>query len=265
MHSKYLKVPVEMATFALTEHKIKQVSTYLASQFIYSGNAHSRDKPVHKIAELTGYPVKSVYRYAKWLIKRNWFGKSPQGRYYFNGIRRVHQFESWRFARAVIMQPKDFKNFKAFISGVAISNLAITKARHREHKATPRKHRSKNSAGLSISYISNCINISASMAYRIRKLANKAGYIKSEPNLIRIINLTPHDLKAAKASNISKIPVQLFGYPGTFYSNIDKIRYKSSQLYLQEPNQIVPMLPIKSFKGLSKYRPPSVASTVSLK
>lgn len=51
------------------------------------------------------------------------------------------------------------------------------------------------------------------MTYRIRKLANKHGYIKSESNLIRITNLKPKDLKAAKFHSVGSLKLTIFGYP----------------------------------------------------
>lgn len=110
----YIKIPTEMAEFTLREGVTRQVACYTASQLIYSGNAHSSDRPVHKIAGATGYPVSSVYRYFDWLINRNWFGKNKYGRYYFRGIDKVHQIESWKYKRSVIMQKRDLQNIKAF-------------------------------------------------------------------------------------------------------------------------------------------------------
>lgn len=253
--NNYLKLPCELALFALREDKIKQAACYTASHLIYSGNAHSSDKPVHTIASATGYPSSSVYRYFDWLISRNWFGKNKYGRYYFRGIDRVHKIEGWKFARAAIMHKKDLQNIKAFFTSVVCASLALTReGNRREQASTHRFTRSKLPASpISLFLLEDVLDVSQSTAYRLRKLAADSNYINNDMNMVQITNLQPDDLKHAKANHIEELPVELFGHAGRRITAIDRIRYKKKKLFLQEPNLVQALIEVKSRRNISTY------------
>ena len=231
-----------MATFALSQHKIKEVACYTASQFLFSGNAHSRDKPVHEIANLTGYPAKSVYRYVKWLINRNWIGKSPYGRYYFRSFERIRDMEYWKYSRAVIMRMNNFENITAFFTATVLTSLTETAARWSCQRG------SSKPAGRPVSYkaFANTLEVSERYAVKLIKTAKKNNYIDVEPNLPRVINITPKELKAAKFHKVESLPVKLFGYADTFYVSVDRIRFIDGDLHLQRPNLINSNLSLKA-------------------
>ena len=252
-----------MAVFALREHKAKQVGCYTASQFIYSGNAHSSDKPVHAVADATGYPVKSVYRYFDWLLQRNWFGKNRYGRYYFRGIDRVHEIEGWKFGRAAIMYPKDLKHFKAYAAGVVCASLVQTGKGQRGEQV---KGCSKPDVGpISLSALANTLNISTKTAYRLRNLADKCSYIDNRPNLIEITNWTADDLTELKRQDLNQIPVELLGYSDRKMVPLDRIRYEDDKLKLQGPNLIKSLIQLKGRRGLSQSTPKNPSTNVSQK
>ncbi|MCW9708088.1 hypothetical protein [Fodinibius salsisoli] len=261
--STRLKIPCEMAVFACSEHKYKQVGCYTASHFIYSGNAHSSDKPVHAVAEATGYPVKSVYRYFRWLICRNWFGKNSYGRYYFRGIDQVHQIEGWKFARAAMMRSKDLQNIQAFMAGVVCASLVQTGKGQRGEQV---KGCSKHDVGpISLSVLADVLDVSTRHAQKLRKMADEANYIRNKPTLTEITNWTPEDLKELKKQDLHYLPVELLGYADKKVTAIDRIRYKDDKLFLQEANTIKYLLQLKSRKGLSQYQPPNPSTNVRTK
>lgn len=263
MNTNYIKIPVEMALFALREQKSKQVACYTASQFLFSGNAHRNDKPVQRIANTIEVSNSSVYRYFKWLIDRNWFGKSRYGRYYFRGIDKIHAIENWQFARAVKMYPKDLKKIKAFMTGAVCASLVQTGKGQRRERA---KGRSKQTVGLiSLSVLANTLDVSTKTAYRLRKLADNHNYIENSPTLTEITNWSPNDLKELKRQDLKYLPVELLGYADKKITAIDRIRYEDDKLYLQEPNRIKSLLQLKSRKGLSNYQPPNPCNNVRQK
>ncbi|MEX0769681.1 MAG: hypothetical protein WD035_03055 [Balneolaceae bacterium] len=103
----YIKMPIEMAQYALTQHKIREVQSYLAGHFIYPGKAPICNKPVIKISKLCKTSVSTVYRALKWLRERNWIGKDDRnGWYFFRALNRIHDIEKWMFSRAVITKKK---------------------------------------------------------------------------------------------------------------------------------------------------------------
>jgi hypothetical protein len=253
MSTDYLKIPCELAIFALQEQKYKQAACYTATQFLYGGNAHSSDKPVHKVSSATGYPLKSVYRYFMWLIDRNWIGKSPHGRYYFRGIDRVHGIEGWQFGRAAIMHPKDLKNIKAFMAGVVLASLAKTERGERTERLLPG---SKPPASpISSSVLADTLQVSIRTARKLRKLAHKCRYVNSELNLVQITNWTPNDLTELKKQDVQRLPVELLGYADKKIVPLDRIRYENNKLKLQAPNNVEPLLSLTTRRGLLNTAP----------
>jgi hypothetical protein len=246
-----------MAIFAFREQKYKQACTYAASQFLYSGNAHSSDKPVHAVSSATGYPLKSVYRYFKWLIDRNWFGKNEYGRYYFRGIDRVHEIENWQFGRAAIMHPKDLKKVKAFMAGVVLASLAKTREGQRREQSIPgsTKRSIPPAAPISSSVLAGTLEVSTRTARKLRKLADKENYVNSRPNLVPITNWTADDLTMLRKQGLHQLPIELFGYPDKKKVSLDRIRYEDDKLVLQLPNLVEPLIQLKSRRYLSKYQP----------
>jgi len=242
-----------MAQFALTEHKTRQVGTYTASQFLYSGNAHSSDKPIHSVSDATGYPAKSVYRYFKWLTDRNWIGKNDYGRYYFRGIDRVHEIEGWQFGRAAIMQKKDLKNIKAFLAGVVLASLAKTERGERTERKLPG---SKPPASpISLSVLADTLQVCKSTAYKLRNLADTCKYIENRPNLVTITNWTPDQLTQLKDQDMHQLPVELLGYADRKIVPLDRIRYEDNKLKLQLPNKVQPLIDLTTRRGLLNTAP----------
>lgn len=252
MKSTYLKIPVELAQFSLTEGKVREAGTYLSGLFLYPGKVRTDDTPAQGIAEVIDISERSVYRHFKWLLSRNWIGKDTENNWlFFRGLDRVHSIEGWQFARAAIMQKRDLQTLRAFMAGVVLSSLVKTGKGQQTERLTGRSE--PTAAPVSLSVLADALEVSTSTAYRLRKLADEHNYIKNKPNLVQVTNWTPDDLKHLKASDVGKVPVELLGYADKRIAAIDRIRYKKNKLYLQEPNLITPLLHLKSRKGLSNY------------
>ena len=254
----YLKIPVEMAQFALRGQKYKKVRSYTASHFLCSGKARISERPARRLSDVLQVSETTVYRHFNWLLDRNWMGKDEDnGWFFFRGLDRVHKIENWQFARAAIMFPKDLETFKAFLAGVVCASLAITREGQRTGQHMSRNiNRSEPPAALiSLSVLADTLDISMSTAQRIRNLADECNYIQNEPTLIEITNWTPNQLVELKSQDISTLPVRLFGRSGIKNVAINRIRYEDGKLKLQEPNSVKALIPLKSRRGLSKYQP----------
>lgn len=254
MNPAYLKIPCEMALFALREQQTAKAGSYLATHFIYSGKAPVADRPANRIAQVTGVSPRTVHRHFEWLLERNWLGKDDKnGWYFFRGLDRVHRMEGWKYGRAALMQKKDLQNIKAFFAGVVMASLAQTGKGQRTERQSPRSK--PTAAPISLSVLSDTLQVSESTAYRLRKLADDKKYIKNEERLIQITNWRPEDIKQVKASDVDKVPVQLLGYADRKIVPVERIRYKDNKLFLQEPNMVYPLIHLKARRGLLNTAP----------
>lgn len=256
MKSRCLKVPVEMAQFALTVEKAayKKVRTYLACQFMFAGQVKVDQRPVEEIAGTLGTGDRTVYRHFNWLLQRNWIGKNTaQGWYHFRGLDRVHQIENWKFARAAIMYPEDLRTVKSFFAGAVFASLVESGKGQRTERSMGRS--GPAAAPISLLAFAKALGVHKSTAYRLRKLAEEEQYIRNEENLIQITNLDPEMLKHLRSQDQKSFPLELLGYSDRRIVPLDRVRYRNKKLYLQEPNLIVPMLKLKGRRDI-RSRPP---------
>jgi len=250
----YLKVPAEMAEFALRESRTSEVMVYLATQFYFSGKAKTEPNPVKYLSNYLPLKKRAIYKHFNWLQQRNWIGKNESlGWYHFRGFNAVHNIEAWTFSRAVKMKSSDLQHIKPFLMAAFIISLVKTWKRGKE---TERKERRSEQLFYPVSHsaLSKLLNISISTVKRYLKAAESLGYIKIEENLIKVTNMTKLDKRLINKTGLTSINVELLGYSDERIVPIDRIRFKDGSLYIQDPNIIYPLLELKSRRGLSKYR-----------
>lgn len=248
MNTAYLKIPCEMAQFALTETKYRPVASYLASHFIYSGKAPVGDKSAHRIASATGSSTPTVYRHFKWLLNRDWIGKdSENGWYFFRGLDFVRRLEGWQRSRAVVMLKKDLQQAKEFFTGAVIASIIKTG----QGAETERISRRSEQFGfpVSLSLIQKVLGCSRKTAFTYRKDAQKAGYIKMIQNLQQV-DVSPGDIRLLKQNELETVTVRLFGTRDeTIDVKPDQLRTDKGYVYAQLANLIEAVVLLKKRNG----------------
>lgn len=255
-----LKVPCEMACFALREKVESQVGVYLASQFHYSGKARNVSSIIRELEYYLPIKDRQIRRGINWLIDRGWVQQAPKKWYFFKSIDRIHRLENWKFARATKMNPKDLKHIKEYLSASFFSSLIET-GLWGVRTVPPNRRTETPKFPISLSTIQKILNRSEDNARILRNNAQKYNYISNEENLVKITSITPEMLKCLKHQGVENIKAQLFGYPVSEVLAVDRIRYREGSLFVQKPNLIKSNLKIKSRRGLNSnpYRDNNVA------
>lgn len=246
-----IKVPCEMARYALKEKVIQQVGIYLTSHFHYSGKAKNLAQIIREFERYLAINDRQIRRGLNWLIDRNWIQRSSNNWYYFRSIDNIHRMEGWEFARATRMYPKDLKHLQPYFAASFFSSLIETGI---WENRTVRKNRRTETPKhpISLSSIQKMLECSKDTARKIRNSAEQYNYISNNQNLIKITNISSDTLKYLKMEGVESFNAELFGYPGSRIITVDRIRYKEGSLYVQMPNLIESKLQIKSRRGLNK-------------
>lgn len=257
MKNPYLKIPIELAEFALRERQISKAGVYLASQFIYSGKARIEGAAVSKIGTACNLKPRSVYSAFKWLINRDWMGKdSANGWYFFRGINHIHQIEGWKYSRSALMFEKDLQSIKAFLIGAFLASVCRsgnmgtgTERKSRRSVRTPHP--------VSLSFIEDTLNVSKKTAYNYRKEAESFKYIRMYQNLKQIKDLTLFDVKQMKQNNIETVTVPLFGSTQSVTVYPKQLIFDKENIFIQFPNLIYPLIPIgkRNLRGFKHTKP----------
>jgi len=244
----YLKVPIEMIEFAFREAKVSEVSTYLASQSIYSGKARISAETTNRIAKELSVSDRTVYRSLKWLTNRDWIGKDTQNKWiFFRGINRVHEIEGFKYTKSALLFHDQLKELKGFFIGAIISNFIRNTGAGTEQTS----RRSEQSCfPVSLSIVQKLFNVSEKTAYNYRKLAQKQGFIKMHPNLKQVTGITPKDITHLKQNNVERVELPLFGSTKTLSVKPQQLRTDKGFIYAQLPNLITPKVLI----GKRKWR-----------
>ena len=233
----YLKIPVEMAQFALKERKVSNVQAYLAAQFMYPGKCRTSDNPQKEISSLLSASERNIYRAFDWLLSRNWMGKdSINGWYFFRGLNRIHEIENWKYTRAVIIQIPDLQNIKPFFISAVISS-AIKTGRKREGGTDQQPRRSTPIRfPVPVSFIEKVLSVSRRTAITYMKIARKSDYLKMYPNQPQVVNLTPKDVHRLRKEDIEQVKVQFIGNNNSEVVWTSQLRTNKGSVLCQKPN-----------------------------
>lgn len=247
MKDGFLKVPISMAVFSLSEQQTPKVRTYLAAQFIYSGKVRLCDNPTQKIAALINISPRTVYRHFNWLLHRNWMGKDcNNGWLFFRGIDQVHKNENWKYRRAAILPKKDLQQFKEFCIGAVISSIIKTG----RGAGTERKRRRSEQSRFPISLyvIKKALGVSHKTAFVYRQNTHKKGFINMIPNLQQVEGLTWNDVRLLKENEIEIVTVNLFGNKESIKAKPSQLRQNKGIIYVQLPNLVNSNIQLKTRK-----------------
>lgn len=240
----YLKIPIEMALYALQNKKVGQVQCYIASQFLFSGKARTSAQPADKIAEIIGKSTRTVYRYFEQLIRRDWFGIDKKEEwYFFRGFDRIYEIENWTYRRAGVIQLTDLKQFKAFCIGVVLASMAKTGKAAGTERFTWRSQ--QPGWPISLKSIRKLLECSKKTAFTYRKLAKKRGYIKMRQDLLQVEGLTAKNVRALRKRKIESIEVSLFGLNESISIHPKQLIQERGLICAQMPNIIYPCIALK--------------------
>jgi hypothetical protein len=247
-----MNIPVEMAEFALREDFVSEAGIYLASQFLYSGQAPTNQETVSNIGKACGLKSSSIYEGFNELLERNWIGKDESNHWwFFRGLNFVHHVENWKYRRSAIMYKEDLFSLKAFFIGTFLSSLC--KSGNGESKTERTNRRSQHPySPVSLSFIAKALHVSQSTAYRYRKLAQKYQYIRMEPNLKEVTNLTSNDVRLLKLNEVDSVRVT-FGILERTNIQTKQLRIRRGKVFAQFPNLIFPQIALKK-RTLRKYK-----------
>lgn len=237
----YIKIPVEMAEFALRERQVMPVSVYLAFQFAYPGKAAISGQVIQEIASKCAIGKSSVYSAFEWLIKNDWIRKHTGGGYYFaSSINFIHNKEGWKFKSSALMREHDLKpkrKLKAFFIGAFLSN--VCKWGNMGKRSERIKRRSVQPFHpVSLSFISNALNVDISTAFKYRKLAEKYKYIKMYQNLEPVPGLNADTVKLMRAHE---------------FEEANKLVINNGEVFVQRPNLIEPFIIINK-RRINRYQ-----------
>lgn len=234
---KYLKVPVEMAQFALKERKVSMIRVYLACLFLWPGKVKSVSNPIQKLASYLRISEPTVYRAFQRLKYRNWIGKDVvNGWIFIRGLNRVHSMEGWQYSRAVVMQKKHLYNIKEFFISAVISSAIKTGRKREGGTEQPRSRSLPVRFPVPVSFLEKVLNVDRRTSFRYFNIAKKAGFIDVEPNTALITNLNRNQVFLLRAIKLESVDVQLFGYPGFKQVKTSQIFINEKKVFLQKPN-----------------------------
>ena len=230
--SQTLKIPVGLAQKSLITGRTSELQTWIAAHFIYPGKCQISDNPAAAISELTQKTPRTIKRHFKRLLKRNWMGKDHKnGWYFFRGIDRIRKIENIQHRRAVIMDKSDVAMCKAFcIASVLASIIKTGRSTETEH-VTQRSGPLRGFFPVSLQTIKQAFKCSKPTAINYKKMANSAGYVNTEQNLIQL-SIRVIDVKHLKQSGQS---VRLPKFGNGDFINVEphKLRTDRGKVFLQ--------------------------------
>jgi hypothetical protein len=248
----YVKVPIELAEYAIKENFVREAQIYLSGLHLYSGKVHINSNPYHSIGKLCKVKERTVYDKIRSLRQRKWIGKDlNNGWIFFRGLDTVHELEGWKFSRSALMFKDDLKHFKAFLIGAVIANFIQSRGTGTERSS---RGSEQSRFPVSISIVEKLFNVCEKTAFNYRKLAEKYRYIKMEQNLREVTGISSKDVIHLKHNGIDRIDLKLFGSSDSISIHPKQLRTDKGFIYAQLPNLITPKVQIGK-RNMSREKP----------
>jgi hypothetical protein len=209
---KYVWVPVEMCRFGLLEGGFhKPIRLYLALAISASGLTSFGKRVKSQVAERLNCSIRTIERYMKDLLVRNWVGRNPATATHFirsfEVVRQQEGFYNTTAAKLFLDEVETAKRFQGFCTAAVIGDRILRKRREEErlNKNTDVHSRTldlpPNSMQIAANYLKPIFCLSKSTCHRLKQYAKKHGYIKITENVQRlraddatVINAKQYDL-----------------------------------------------------------------------
>ena len=227
-----INVPVGLAQKSLITGRTSELQTWIAAHFIYPGKCQISDNPAAAISELTQKTPRTIKRHFKRLLKRNWIGKDHKnGWYFFRGIDRIRKIENIQHRRATIMDKSDVAKCKAFCIASVIASIIKTGRAAETERDNQRSGPLCGFYPVSLQTIKQAFKCSKPTAINYKKMANSAGYINTERNLIQL-SIRVTDVEHLKQSGQS-VKLPKFGNGDLVNVKPQKLRKYHGKVFLQ--------------------------------
>ena len=228
-----IKLPVYLAQKCLVTRRTNELQTWLAAHFSYSGKCEISDNPAVVISELVGKKPRTIKRHFKRLLKWNWMGRdSKNGWYFIRGVDRVFNIEGCHYKRAAIMDKSDIPTTKAFLIASVLASIIKTGRATETERKSQRSQPLRGFHPVSLLTLENAFECSKPTAVKYKKMAKKAGYIKTSQNLTQVEGINTSDV-ARLRKNEQTIMVKKFGSNESITAEPNKIRTYHGRVYIQ--------------------------------
>jgi len=240
----YANIPVELCTYALKEHIVPQVRLYVYLKTIRDGNIKLHPDIVKRACkDLGNITPKTFKTHLNWLIANQWIVVNTKTNVHnIIGYDRLLVLLNFRSAWGALYEPLDFKNFKAFLVSVVVTNY-MKKKRRMDKRGERSKGRSGNkripssfSYNLPVTYFAQILNISKTSSCKLLQLANNSPWLEIK-NTHSKLGLPIDEKELIKE-----------------YSDLEvnKIIVRDMQLCLQTPNLITSYIYLRRKRTLRK-------------
>jgi len=232
-------IPVDLCIHTLQNKLSRSFQLYILLKSSCSGKRLiTQNDRINFTNDLDLKTAKTINKHFNKLQSLNWIGYNPKSGYYFiRGFDRVKEIQNLDYRTAAEFDPKEIKQFKAFIIGSVIGYLVNSQKKDRrlEHQKA-RYNRSMPGRHpfyfpISSEVLANILNVSHVTALKYMKLAKKAGYIRIKKN-----NLEPTGVHVSHYQ----------AYKRTFPEY--NFRIKDNYLWIQKANKFASNIHFKTRK-----------------
>ena len=180
----YSNIPVELLVYALKNRKVNQLRLYLHLKLSSDGYITFSRQGKALWAEELQIDPKTLNSALEWLIRQRWITvNGKRGVLHIISYGRLSQKLKLRFTTGFAYDTGVHRDFRELICGVVISyylrRKRYFKRRSGSAKGGPITNRIRGGefTQMANGYLAKCLGVSIATAYRIKQLAEKAGYI----------------------------------------------------------------------------------------
>lgn len=237
-----LWIPLSFCNLVLKENYHREAQLYIGLKMMSGGQFLSTTSIRKQVLKKMDVSESKMYRLMNELQKRNWVGYNEDSqRYFVRGFSKLYQLENLEGKTGVYFRVEWLSSFRAFAAGASIGHLVHQQKRgggSRSEKKGRSNHNSRlpQYKPVATNAVQKIFNLSYGTAYRLKRQANREGFIDIKRNGIPM-NLTVKDLPRLKRYNRQKA---------------NKIFVVKGLLYIKAPDLVKPEL---FYKNIDRYSP----------
>ncbi|HBQ60051.1 MAG TPA: hypothetical protein DD671_10625 [Balneolaceae bacterium] len=188
-NEEYL-IPVSLCVHTITNNLYRDLQVWLTLKFFFGFKFMLDRETLKKVSDWVSVSTRTVRRSINSLLEINWIGHDQNtGIYYIRGFYRIMEIEGLKGKTAARFQITWTEEIRAFLAGVVIGYL-VNHRKKSEREASRKKRRglpasrSGSFQPVSISTLSQVLEVSESTAFRLRKEAADKDFISMKQNII---------------------------------------------------------------------------------
>lgn len=234
-------IPVSLAFLVIERHFLAPFQLYIFLKIHSFGIVEKGPHFNTYIARELKVSPNTIKNWINKLLQSNWIGFDPiSNLFYVRGFKKVCSIENIKSKRAAAFSTDNINKLKGFMCALPYAHFAYYSIRKRGQRRAVHLMGNtfqlaqdlSNFTPIAISVISNHIEINASMAYCIRKVAEKQGFLIIKANIKELTSSSLYDFSKLRHYNDSSI--------------LKNIYYKNGKLYQRLPDLV--WSPIKFLK-----------------